>query len=170
MKKRPEKGFTLFEMMVSVAIFSIITMLVGMILQGGEEQVQLAGLKMNLQESTRESLYQMGLEIRESSPSRIAIGSGGSALTFQIPANVSNSGVITWSNPITYQRGGNGTQLVRISGGQTTILANDIQNVTFSTSSGSPSSIIFAVTAQRTMINGRVLSVASTGEARLRNP
>lgn len=180
MKKRPNKGFTLPEMMVSMAIFSILMLLVGMILRGGGEQMQLASLKMNLQESIRESLYRMGLEIRESSPPNVAVGAGGSTLTFQIPAGVSNSGVITWSSPITYQRGGNGTQLVRMMDGQTAILANDIQNVTFSITTGAPQSggvsimasmgtVIFSVTARRAMINGRVLSVTSTGEARLRN-
>lgn len=170
MKHGKVRGFTLLEVMVSVAVFSIIMMLTGMILQGGGDQARLASLKMNLQESSRESLYRMGLEIRESSPSRVAVGANGSSLTFQIPANVSNAGVITWSNSITYQRGGNGNQLVRVSGGQTRILANDIQNVNFSATGAPVSTIVFSVTAQRALINGRVLSVASTGEARLRNP
>ena len=156
--------------MVSMVVFSLTMILVGMILRGGEEQTRFASLKMNLQESTRESLYRMGLEIRESSPSRVALGSNGSSLAFQIPASVSNSGVITWSGPITYQRGGNGNQLVRVSAGQTTVLANDIQTITFSTTGAPVSTVIFSVTAQRTLISGRVLSVASTGEARLRNP
>lgn len=173
MKKRPNNAFTLPEVMVSMAVFSIIMVLVGIILRGGEEQAQLAGIKMNLQESVREGLYRMALEIRESSPSRVAVGSGGSTLTFQIPANISNSGVITWSAPITFQRGGNGTQLVRMGGGQTTILANDIQSATFSATGAPVQTIVFSVTAQRTMTNGRAVPavpLSMTGEARLRNP
>ena len=173
MKKRSINAFTLPEVMVSMAVFAVIMALVGMILRGGQEQAQLASLKMNLQESVRESLYRMALEIRESSPSRVTVGSGGSTLTFQIPANISNSGVITWSAPITFQRGGNGTQLIRIGGGQTTILANDIQSVTFAATGAPIQTIVFLVTAQRTMTNGRAVPavpLAMTGEARLRNP
>lgn len=170
MKKRSPNGFTLPEMMVSIAVFSLIMILVTAILRGGEAQARLSEIKMNLQESARESLYKMALEVRESSPSRVAVGSGGTVLTFQIPASVSNSGTITWSAPITYQVGGNGTQLVRTGGGgPNSILANDIQTVAF-VASGSPVTIRMTVNAQRTMINGRILTVTSTGEAKLRNP
>lgn len=164
-------GFSLTELMVAMAIFSILMLLVSMILRGGQEQVQLAEIKMHLQESARESLYRMSLEIRETSPSRVTVTNGGSLLTFQIPATISNTGVITWSNAITYQVGGNGTQLIRTDTGtgQTNVLANDIQNVTF-TATGNPiQTIILGVTAQRAMISGRVLTETSTGEARLRN-
>ena len=116
-----------------MAIFSLMVFLVNMILQGSADHVRLTETKMHLQESLRESLYRMGLEIRESAPSRATITNGGAAITFQIPAGVSNSGVITWSSPIAYQIGGNGTQLVRldIATNQTSVLANDIQSVVF---------------------------------------
>ena len=164
------KGFSLPEMMASLAVFSLIMVLVSAILRGGEDQVRLGEIKMNLQESARESLYRMALEVRESSPSKVALASGGAALSFQIPASVSNSGVITWSPSITYQLGGNGTQLVRITGGQTTVLANDIQSVAFGASGSPIATVSFSVITRRTMINGRILSVTSTGEAKLRNP
>ena len=112
-----QRGFTLPEMMVAVAIFSFMMMLVGFILRGGESQAQLSDVKMGLQTLVRESLYQMALEIRETSPSRVSVTNNGNTLTFQIPSSVSNAGTITWSSPMTYQVGGNGSQLIRTDAG-----------------------------------------------------
>lgn len=98
-RKRPN-GFTLPEMMMSLAVFSIMMVVVGMILQGGEEQTQLAGNKMNLQETVRESLYRINLKIRETAPDRVCVGADtnqcinpGSSIRFCIPspANPVNS-------------------------------------------------------------------------------
>lgn len=170
-KNPKQRGFTLPEMMMSMVIFSLVMALTVMVLRGGEEQVHLVEAKMHLQESTREALYRMGQDIRESSPSRTTVINGGVGLTIQIPASVDNSGGITWSSPITFQVGGNGTQLIRTDTGigQTTILANDIQSVVFTVSGNPVATVAYTVAAQRTLTNNRVLSVNSTGEARLRN-
>lgn len=169
---RKARGFTLVEVLVTVALFSMMMLMVGTVLRRGGEQTDLNDHKMALQGTLREGLYKMAQEIRESSPSRVAIANGGAGLSFQIPASVSNSGTITWSGPITYQLGGNGRQLIRTDGGtgQITVFANDVQSVTF-TASGAPIATVgYSVTVQRTLTNGRILSVTSTGEARLRNP
>lgn len=166
-----KKGFTLIELMVSVALFSMMMLLVGMVMQRGEAQTHMNENQIVIQDNLRQALYGMGQEIRESSPSQVGITNNGGLLTFRIPASVNNSGSITWSNPITYQVGGTGRQLVRsdTGSGRNTILANDIQSVTFSATGVPAATITYSVTAQRTLTNGRVLSVTSTGEARLRN-
>ena len=171
MKKNRERGLTLLEMLVAVGVFSLLMLLVNTILDGGRKQVWVAENKMHLEESVREGLYRMALEVRETAPSRVAIGANGANLTFQIPANVSNSGTITWSPPIVYQVGGNGSQLVRVDSAttQTTILANDVQTVNFATVGNPVTRVTFSVTAQQNTIDGRALTVTSTGEARLRN-
>jgi len=165
-------GFTLIELMVSFLLFSMMILLVGDILQRGEAQTNLTDNKMVMQQALREALYRMSQEIRESAPSRISVTNNGALLTFQIPASVNNSGVITWSSPITYQVGGNGRQLVRTDtgSGQSRILANDVQTVVFTVSGSPVATVNYTVTAQRTLTNGRILSLGSTGGARLRNP
>lgn len=157
--------------MVAVAIFSMMMAITGVILRNGEAQSRLADMKINLEESVRESIYQMSLEVRESASSRVSVLNSGALLSFSIPASVSNSGSITWTNPITYQVGGNGTQLVRTDTGtgQVAVLANDIQSVTFGTNGSPAGTVTFAVTASRTLPNSRVLTLTSTGEAKLRN-
>lgn len=162
------RGIALLEMMIAVAIFSLMMVLVGAILVGGERQADFNDTKIDLQTAVRNSLYQMSLDIRESSPSRTSIGAGGNRLTFQVPASISNSGTITWSAPVTYQIGGNGRQLVRSDSAGSTVLANDVQTINFSFTDAS--TLTYSVTAQRTTRNGRPLSVTSTGTARFRNP
>lgn len=172
MNRIKQKGFTLAELIVGFAVFSLMMALVSFILRGGENQLRVSDIKMNIQESARECLYKMSQEIRESSSNRISISGGNSVLTFQIPSSVSNSGAITWSNPITYQVGGNGSQLIRLDTAtqQTTVLANDIRTVAFTLNGNPPASLNLSVTAQRTLPNGRILTQAATGEAKLRNP
>lgn len=166
-----KKGFTLIELMVSVALFSMMMLLVGMVMQRGEAQTNMNENQIVIQDNLRQALYGMGQEIRESSPSQVSITNNGGLLTLRIPASVNNSGSITWSNPITYQVGGTGRQLVRsdTGSGRNTILANNIQSVTFNATGVPAATITYSVIAQRTLRNGRVLSVTSTGEARLRN-
>lgn len=172
MKRSPsEKGTTLPELLAATLIFSILMALVAMILRGGQEQASVTEARMHLEESLRQSLYQMGLEVREAAPSRTNIGNGGASLTFQIPSSVDNGGNITQWNTLTYRVGGNGRQLVRIDSGtgQSTILANDIQSVNFASTGNPIGTVQYAVTAQKTLWNQRNITVASTGEARLRN-
>lgn len=171
MNQKEQRGLTFSEMIVATTIFSLSMVMVSQVLRGGAEQLRTAETKMNLQESARESLYRMGLEIREASAARTAVTNGGASLTFQIPAGVSNSGTVTWSSPITYQVGGSGSQLIRLDTGtgQSTVLANDIQSILFTASGNPPDTVTYRVTAQHSLANGRNLSVISTGEAKLRN-
>ncbi len=163
------KGFTLVELLVAVAVFGIMMGLFGAILTDGQNHVRMSDMKMNLQASVRNSLTQMSMEIRESSASRTSVGNGGASLSFQIPTSVGTTGTITWSSPITYQIGGNGRQLVRIdTNGNTAILANDVQALNFSFID--PNTLVYSVTAQRTTVDGRALTTTLTGDARFRNP
>lgn len=168
--RRKIYGYTLIEIIVAIGLFAVMMGLVNTILRIGQDQIRVNDTKMNLQESAREALSRMSQEIRESSPSRITVTNGGGALSFQIPASVNNSGTITWSAPIVYQVGGAGSQLIRTDTGTglSSVVANDIQNLSFNVG-GPEGSVNMVVTAQRNSLNGRPLSVISTGEAKLRN-
>lgn len=171
MKRKSEKGMTLVELLVAAFVFSLVMGLTALTLRGGQEQARYTETRMHLDESLRQALYQMNLDLREAAPSRTTLGNGGASLTIQTPAAVSNSGNITWSNALTFQVGGNGRQLVKTDAGtgQTTVLANDIQSVTFTAAGNPMATIQYVLTARRALWNGRNLSASSTGEARLRN-
>jgi prepilin-type N-terminal cleavage/methylation domain-containing protein len=164
-----ERGLTLPEIMVSVFVFSLMILLTSTVLRGGQEQVTLTEARINLEESLRQSIERIGLEVREASPSLTGIGANGESITFQIPTAVSDAGDITWSNQITYQVVG--TQLVRLDVGtdQSTVIANDVQSIVFEAAADPISTVVYTVNVQKTLTNGRVLTAASAGETRLRN-
>jgi len=166
-----QKGFSLAELIVVVFIFSMFMVLVGMTFQGSNEQIDVSQGKITVEESIRASLYRMALEVRESTVSRVNIANGGATLNFQIPQAISSTGAITWSNLITYQVNPVTRQLVRTVDGTpgTTVLANEIDGVTF-TAIGTPAtSYSFTVAARKTATNGRNLTVSGTQQAKPRN-
>lgn len=68
-----ERGFSLAELLVVVAVSSVILYAFFIALRVGDEQFQTSQLNMTIQESTREGLYKMIQEIRQSSPNRVKI-------------------------------------------------------------------------------------------------
>lgn len=170
---RGDRGFTVLELLVTVSLFTMLMLLLGMVIRGGDAQIQQSQARLLLQESLRDSLYRMGQEIRESSPARVAVANAGASVSFQIPAAVSDGGVITWSNSITYTVGGiNNRQLLRTDTGtgQTRVMANDVQSIVFALQGAPVERVSYLVTARRDLTNGRMLTASFTGEARLRNP
>ena len=95
--RRP--GFTLLEVIVSLGLFSMMMLLVGLILQRVDAQTNLSDNRILLQDNLRQALYRMGQEIRQTSPSRVNVTSGGAGISLQIPSGLNNSGTITWSSP-----------------------------------------------------------------------
>ena len=168
---RNSKGFSLVELIVVMAISTMFMLLIGMTFQGSNEQLDVSQGKITVEEAVRGSLYRMALEIRESAVSRVTIANGGATLNFQIPQSISNDGVITWSNLITYQVDGTTRQLVRTLQGTpgATVLANDIDGVNFNAVGTPVTSYSFTVTARRNTINGRNLTVSGTNHAKPRN-
>jgi prepilin-type N-terminal cleavage/methylation domain-containing protein len=63
--KIAQKGFTLVEVMISIAISAIIVFGVFGVLQTSNRQLQMIHAKMTLQERLREALFKMTQEIRQ---------------------------------------------------------------------------------------------------------
>jgi len=178
MKEKQEKGFTLLELMVVVGISSVISCALFMALRMGSDQVETSGLRMTVQDQAREGLYKMIQEIRESAPSRIAIGGGGANIQFNIPSsnNTVNalSYLVDWTNALSirYALGGiNNQQIIRtnLNTGQTTVLANYVNALTFTGNAAQPSWVIVTMGVQWTGMNRRQMSTQLTGRANIRN-
>ena len=176
--KKNEKGFSLLEMMMVVALSSVLFYALAATMRQGGEQLDSAGVRMNIQESAREGLYKMIQEIRQSAPTRITIS--GNTIQFRVP-DPANSVTATYapnwaaSRNISYALGGtNNRQLLRtdVATGQTRVAANDVTALTFTGNSAAPTLVTVTMSVQRTLTNGKVVpnpALQLTAQARVRN-
>lgn len=161
-----QKGFTLVELMMVVALFSLLMYAITNVLINGQGHVHALETKLTLETSARDGLTKIIEEVRESAPSRLLVGS--STLDFQVPTSVDSNGIITWSSTIQYYM--SGTQLLRAVSGNTAVLANDVQNVSFlANDAGNPTVITIQMDMQREAIDGHMYSEALIGQAKIRN-
>jgi len=181
--KNKEKGFTLVELMVVIAITSIIAYGMFAAVRSGHDQIRTGELKMTIQNAAREGLYKMTQELRQSAPNRVTLVPGGAnTIRFNIPDPnnpVDGNYNVNWggSHDIQYTLGGlNNQQLIRtrldLAPPVTTVLANDVVTLNF-TGNGTPPSVITAtIGVQRTLVNGRLvpaLPLQMTARAEMRN-
>ena len=177
--KTHEKGFSLIELMMVIGLSSIMFYALSMSMRGGSEQLDSAGLRMNIQESAREGLYRIMQEIRQSSPTRITIGAGGNSIQIRVPdpANPTNADYTpNWTNSqnITYTRGGTGNQVIRtdVVTGQTRVVANDVVTLNFTGNGAAPTLITTTLSVQRTLTNGKMVpnpALQLRAQVRVRN-
>ena len=179
---RKQRGFTFVEMMVTIAISSMITYAIFAVLRLGDVHSQTAQLRMTIQDSAREGLYKMVQEIRQSAPSRIAIagGANNNTIQFNIPNPVNPVAAdfsVNWagSNLIRYALGGtNNRQIIRtnLTTGQTSVMANDVATLTITGNNPQPTVVTVTVGVQRTLVNNRVVPAVPlqmTAQAEVRN-
>ena len=182
-----QRGFTMLEMMVVVGISTMIAYAMFLAMRTGDRQLEVAELKMNIQDSAREGLYKMVQEVRMSAPNRITMGAGCTTLTFNIPDP--NNPV----NPLTYEVNWPGHQISyaltngqiirnNVTLGSSTVLANDVTAISFTTDTTSPFTcsttaapelITVVMSVQRALKNGRLVPATAlqlAGQARIRNP
>lgn len=164
-----QKGFTLTELMVVVAISSVITYGMATILVVGSRQADMMGIRMDLRDAARGGLQRMTEEIRETSPGRVQIGNA--SITFQIPTGFDASGNPQWSGNITYAMNqAVPNQLVRTDAAGVRVIANNVQNVNFVPNVlNNPTRIAVQMNVRRQAMNGRLYNEILNGEAKIRN-
>lgn len=175
-----QKGFSMLEMLVVVAISSMIFYTMFVVLRKGDDQVQMTQVKMHLEENAREGVYRLVQDLRQSAPDRITINGGGSSIQFQVPASASafsNDFSIDWANAetIQYALGGtDGVQLVRtnLTTGNTRVMANDFTAINFTGDAANPNVVTITVSVQRATVNGTLIPATPlqlTAQAEIRN-
>ena len=170
-----DRGFTLVEMMMAMAISCVVAAALFMAMRTGNEQLETSDMKMTIQDSAREGLYKMIQEIRESSPTRITIGA--SDITFSVPDPNSPVDGTTYApnwpgHTIRYAI--SGTQVIRTNSttGDTSVIANDVTALSFTGNAAQPTVVTVALSVQRTLKNQHLLPATAlqiTGQARIRN-
>lgn len=91
-KERCLRGFTLVELMVVVAIFTIVIGAAYVILNSGRTSWQVGDTKIELQEDLRAAIDEMIFEIFEADPAGVIIAGGGTSITLQTPVDENASG------------------------------------------------------------------------------
>lgn len=86
-------GFTIIELMVVVAIFSIVIGASYALLNAGKTGSSTGYAKIELQEDSRRAMEVIVAELSQSIFTRVDIGAGGDSITFQAPVEVDSSGV-----------------------------------------------------------------------------
>ena len=86
-------GFTLLELMVVVAIFSIIIGASYALLNAGRTGSYTGYTKIELQEDSRRAMEAIVAELSQSVFTRVGIGAGGGSITYQTPVEVDASGI-----------------------------------------------------------------------------
>jgi len=102
---RPSRrsGFTLLEMIVSMATLAIVLGSVGMFQKRSEEQSRSALARERAETSARRALDRVATEMRGVGQSLLnpdpTSALGTSTITFQKPSSVTNAGVVVWTSP-----------------------------------------------------------------------
>ena len=162
--KNEQRGFTIVEVMVAVAISTMIIFGIFGIFQAGSEQTQFSQTKMTLEDSAREALYKMTQEIRQSAPSRITVGGSGDSLQIQVPdpsSLVQGDYTVDWdsAHTIQYALGGTGnSQLLRTDTATnlTSVIANDVTDIQFVGNGSQPD----IVTITSNPVNHAIMSLS----------
>ncbi len=179
-KIKRSAGFTVVELMISVALSTFIIGGVFIILHVGSEQSRISEVRMTLQESAREGLFKMVQEIRQSAPTRITIAAGGNSIQFSIPdpaALVTTAYAVNWTgaHTIRYAIGGaSNRQLLRTDAttNQTSVIVNDVTGILFVGNATDPNVVTITLSVQRTALGGQPIPATPlqiTAQAEVRN-
>lgn len=169
--QKQRRGFTLVEIMVALALFSILILVASRIFQNSQESLDWNYHTLSLQKELRRTLSTMSQELRESSPSSpTPITTGSNTITFEIPATVSGNAITGWTQ-ITYALSSNNT-VTRTANGQTTSIGNNVTALNFLypvNAVTAPRTMQIQITANQTTLK-RNITRTITGQVVLRNP
>jgi len=175
-KKFRDNGFTLFEIMVVMFLFSIILTAIFSVLATGRISFSSADSQLTVQQEARRGLNVMIKELRQAGVSTIgglpADGVSRASITFKIPTAIALGG-ITWSGDIQYSLGGlNGRQLLRTESTNQRVLANNVLTLNFSRGNITPDIVNITIIVQKNTFPGfsaRQSNITLTSRVKVRN-
>lgn len=193
-----KSGFTFVELMITLLVFSIISLTLWSVLSTGKDSWHRGVTQIELQQETRKAMDWITKELRQSGLGHAQISGAGTVLTFQVPVDwdndgdiVDDAGNIEWGADgnkdwaIQYFRNNNRQLLRRTldaypNGNQTgsdKILANNIRSDTpppnallfTGTPVAAPTVIGIELAAQKPALPGQLLQATLESQVTLRN-
>lgn len=157
-------GFTLVEMMVTVAIFSFILGICYALFICGSDSWEANSTRVELQQELRKAMDWMSQDLRQAGSASIvdvpATGGIFTSITFRKSAGVSGGNHVWDASTTRYFLGGTGgTQLLRQVGSQTaSVIAQNIQSAQFSRQTSASNIVDVSLQAQKTTLRGKTLA------------
>jgi Tfp pilus assembly protein PilV len=163
-------GFTLPEALVTAFIFAIIVGASTTLLLSGMDSWQVNEVKIELQQELRKGMDWIAKDLRQAGSASITnVPPDGNIYTSIIFAVAIDpvGGVITWSPNIQYVV--NNGQLQRIQGGNTRVIAQNIQLLQFQRQNTTSNLVEVTLQAQKNSIRGHPLADTLNFQVKLRN-
>lgn len=171
------KGLTIFEVLVSVLVFSIIAMGLSSAVVAGKSALFISDIPTQLRQNVLFAIMPMARELRQTAPAKINLPEGASsnAITFKVPHDNNADGVVVdsignieWGEDITYARNGLG-QLTRTYGGTTSVIAPNIATLQFSRPVAQDALIQIDITVQKSDSQGMFYQDTERQIVKMRN-
>ena len=173
------QGFTLVEMMVTVAIFSFILGICYTLFISGSNSWETNSVRVELQQELRKAMDWITQDLRQAGSASITNGpvdpvdgTPYPSITFRKAAGVSGGNLVWDSSTTTYSLGGTGgTQLLRQVSGQTaSVIAQNIQSLQFSRQVSTSNIVDVSLQARKTTLREkRPIQASLTLRIYLRN-
>jgi hypothetical protein len=171
------KGLTIFEVLVSILVFSIIAVGLSSAVVAGKSALFVSDIPTQLRQNVLFAIMPMARELRQTAPAKINLGEGASSnsVTFKIPYDNNADGVVVdsignieWGQDIIYARNGLG-QLTRTSGGTTVVIAPNIATLQFSRPVAEDALIQIDITVQKADSQGNLYQDVEQAIVKMRN-
>ena len=168
------RGISLVESLMTILIYAFISAACFTALTYGSQSWRVNSVKVELQQELRKAMDWITEDLRQAGPSSItnvpADGTWYNTITFKI-CNGASGGNISWAAQNTqYSKGGTGSaQLLRTTGAQSQVIAQDIQSLQFRRTTTAGNIVNVALTVQKNTIGGRLLTLTSNFQVKLRN-
>lgn len=139
-RHNPPRGITLVEIMVTSVILAILIVALFLVLSIGQRSWLSADASIQLRQDIARAIIVMGQDLSETSPAKInlALNNPAASITFKIPQDLNGDGTVVtvagdieWSPNITYSLNASNQIQRAVSGGATTIIANNITGLQF---------------------------------------
>ena len=173
------KGFTFVELMVVLAISSVVAAGIFAVLSSTRVTWYISDASVQLQQELRKTMSAISDELRESSAAKLYLdssldqafpgdGTSQSSITFFIVQGVDTSGAVVWSDgPVSYVLSGN--QIIRTYDGVSKVIANNISSVSFVRHPESPNVVSINIIAQKATEVGQTIIATLDTQLALRN-
>ncbi len=157
-------GFTLMELFISVAIFTLILSGIFVVLASGKNYLETGEHYIRVQQELRRGMDFMVEELRESGPDTVTMTED--SITFRTPIGI-NGTQITWGNLIMYSVSQD--QLLRTESGISRVLVNNLQPQGFTVTNPNPQVIEIALAVNSVTSIGRTVQAGLNFTVTLRN-